>query len=258
MTSSMPRKVMGQLAVMVTAWAIAVGPVALAAQQGRQGQPPPTPQARPAIDLTGTWVSVVTEDWRWRMVTPSKGDYASVPLNPEGRKAADAWDLARDVAQGNQCRPFGVGNIMRMPGRVRISWQDPQTLKLDYDAGTQTRLLHFDKTRKPGVEKTWQGFSVAGWEFPGGEGPGSLKVVTTSMRPGYLRKNGVPYSENMVMTEYFDRHNESNGDQWFTVTTIIEDPKYLNQQFITTTHFKKEPDASKWRPAPCAIDPPLK
>lgn len=243
---------------MVAACALAFGTLDVRAQSPAQPKQPPTAQARPAIDLLGTWVSVVTEDWRWRMVTPSKGDYTSVPINDEGRKAADAWDLARDVAQGNQCRPFGVGGISRMPGRVQISWQDPSTLKLDYDAGTQTRLLHFDKSRKPGLEKTWQGWSVAEWEFAAGGGPGSLKVVTTNMRAGYLRKNGVPYSETMVMTEYFDRHTEPNGDQWFTLTTVVDNPKYLTQPFITTTHFKRESDASQWRPTPCTIAPPLK
>jgi hypothetical protein len=54
-----------------------------------------------------------------------------------------------------------------------------------------------------------------------------------------------------VVLEYFDRHNEPNGDQWFTVTTIVEDPKYLQQPFITSTHFKKEGDGSKWRATPC-------
>ena len=139
-----------------------------------------------------------------------------MPLNPEGRKVADSWDLARDIAEGNLCRPFGAGGIMRMPGRLQMAWADPNTLKIEYDAGTQTRLLHFDKSLQAGRRTTWQGWSAAEWEFAGGdvERPavartGSLKVVTTGMRAGYLRKNGVPYSEEMmVMTEYFDRHTE--------------------------------------------------
>ena len=77
-----------------------------------------------------------------------------------------------------------------------------------------------------------------------------MKVVTTRMKPGYLRKNGVPYSENAVVTEYFDRHT-TYGSEWFTVTTTVEDPKYLNQPFITSTHFKREPDGAKWQPVPC-------
>src|SRR5687768_8716904 len=256
--------------VVTTAFAVAVGTLGLTAQQPpAQGQQaPPTPQARAPIDLTGTWVSVVTEDWRWRMVTPAKGDYASVPLNAAGQKLADSWDLAKDAAEGNQCRGFGVGGIIRLPGRMSISWQDPNTLKVEFDAGTQTRLLAFGPPAAPAGEKTWQGSSVAEWEGAtggraGGRGGaatgarfGSLKVVTTNMRPGYLRKNGVPYSDAMVLTEYFDRHDERDKSQWITVTTIVDDPRYLNTQFVTSTSFKKEADRSKFRPTPCTTDAP--
>jgi len=238
----------------------------------------PTPRAQAPIDLTGNWVSIVTEDWRFRMVTPPKGDYASVPLNAAAREVAGKWDPAKDEADGNACKSYGAANIMRVPGRLHISWQDDQTLKIETDAGQQTRLLHF--TGAPGGEPSWQGYSAANWEFAGGRNPaaaagrggggggaagggrggaappaaprgGSLKVVTTRLKEGYLRKNGVPVSENAVVTEYFDRHDESDGSNWFTVTTVVSDPKYLQQDFITSTHFKKEPDASKWFPSPC-------
>jgi hypothetical protein len=259
---------------------------ALVAQQQAAAPAAGTARAIAPIDLTGNWVSIVTEDWRFRMVTPPKGDYASVPLNPAARAVADAWDPAKDTAAGNACKAYGAAAIMRVPGRLHISWQDDTTLKIETDAGTQTRLLHFTGT--PGGDPSWQGYSAAAWELagavPGGGGRGgpapapapaggtvtpaagaqgrggrggapprggSLKVVTTRLKEGYLRKNGVPYSENTVVTEYFDRHSESNGDEWFTVTTIVEDPKYLQQTFITSTHFKKEADASKWYPAPC-------
>ena len=241
------------------------------------------------IDLTGYWVSVVSEDWRYRMVTPPKGDFASVPLNDAGRKAVDAWDPAKDTASGNACKAYGAANIMRVPGRLRITWQDDHTLKIETDAGQQTRLLRFGESQPPAGEAGWQGYSAAKWEVAGGPPRGggggggrgvittrgivqggdeagrgappgappapqggSLKVVTTRLKAGYLRKNGVPYSEGTTLTEYFDRHTEPNGDQWFTVTTIVDDPKYLQQPFITSTHFKKEPDGAKWRPTPCS------
>src|SRR5436305_5591093 len=112
-------------------------------------QPPPpaapaplTPRTGAPIDITGYWVAVITEDWRWRMMTPPKGDYASVPISPEGRRVADGWDLAKDDAAGLSCKPYGIGNIMRMPGRMHITWQDDRTLKAEFDAGTQTRLRH--------------------------------------------------------------------------------------------------------------------
>jgi hypothetical protein len=282
---------------------IASLPIVTGAQRG--GEPPPVPVARTMapIDLTGYWVSVVTEDWRYRMLTPPKGDYSSVPLNAAARRMADAWDPAKDETSGDACKSYGVGNIMRVPGRVHITWQDDDTLKVETDAGTQTRLLHFgDAAQAPAGDAGWQGYSVARWELAGpqrrggtpgglgGAGPranapgalpgpdsapgqrqtgpeapegrgrgrgtptprgGSLKVVTTHMKAGYLRKNGVPYSENAVVTEYLDRHTEPNGDQWFTVTTIVDDPKYLAEPFITSSHFKKEANNEKWRPSPC-------
>jgi hypothetical protein len=274
-----------------TAFALAMLGRAVTAQQPPAAPAPGTARAIAPIDLTGNWVSIVTEDWRFRMVTPPKGDYASVPLNGAARAVADAWDPAKDTAAGNACKSYGAAAIMRVPGRLHISWQDDTTLKIETDAGTQTRLLHFTGT--PGGDPSWQGYSAAVWEIAGGGGGrgapapapapaggtgvpaggaaaapaagqarggrggaapprgGSLKATTTRLKEGYLRKNGVPYSENAVVTEYFDRHTESNGDEWFTVTTIVDDPKYLQQSFITSTHFKKEADASKWYPSAC-------
>ena len=230
------------------------------AQRGAApGGPPPAAREAAPIDLTGYWVSIVNEDWRWRMVTPPPGDYASVPLNDAGREAAGGWDLEADAGNGNACRPFGVGGIMRVPGRVHITWPDADTLQIDTDAGSQTRLLYFAPGASPAGEPTWQGRSTAAWERVGGgrgqASGGTLKVVTTGMKMGYLRWNGVPYSENAVITEYFDRHGAFD-QEWFTVTTIVEDPTYLNQPFVTSTHFRREPDGSKWDPTPCRTEPP--
>jgi len=252
----------------IAAFALTAGAGTVGAQRGGAPQAPQQAQARAPIDLTGYWVSVITEDWRWRMLTPPKGDVASVPLNAEGMQMARAWDLAKDIAAGNQCRPFGAGGIMRMPTRLHIAWQDPNTLKIETDAGMQTRLLRFGNAEQPATgEKAWQGQSVAQWDFGvlAGQGaappapgtPGSLKVVTTNMRAGYVRKNGAPYSEDAVVTEYFDRDsNSSDGAQWFHVMTIVQDPKYFSEPFVTDSFFKKEPDGSKWHPAGCEIAPP--
>jgi len=228
-------------------------------------------KASAPIDLTGYWTAIVTEDWRWRMVTPPKGDYASIPITAEAKKVADAWDSAKDEAAGEQCRSYGAAGIMRVPGRAHITWQDDTTLKVEIDAGTQTRLLHFGSWKAPANSKpTWQGDSVATWETPvvaagaagsaGGVAPvtteaakfGSLKVVTTRMRPGYLRKNGVPYSADAVLTEYWDVHKERNGDQWLVITTLVDDPKYLQLPWVTSPNFKKEASGAKWDPTPCS------
>jgi len=252
--------------VLVLLFALVAGSALAQPPQGRGG-PPPTAKAAAPVDLTGYWVSVISEDWRWRMVTPLKGDAASVPLNAEGRKAIEVWDPAADGAANLQCKAYGAAAIMRVPGRVHITWQDDNTLKLELDAGTQTRLFRFGNPPPPSGAPTWQGFSVANWErapqgvgvpeaFPvfaariGTRGR-SLEVNTSRLRAGYLRKNGVPYSADTTVTEYYDYHVEPNNDEWFTVTTIVRDPKYLREPFITSSDFKKQRDATGWRPTLC-------
>jgi hypothetical protein len=231
--------------------------------QGRgqeAGARPVSARGAAPVDLTGTWVSVVTEDWRWRMRVPPKGDYASVPLNAAGVKTADTWDPARDAAAGEQCRGYGAPAIMRLPGRVRISWEGESFLRVETEAGTQTRLFTFGAQGATEAAPSWQGFSAAFWQPAGGGGGrrgggasrgGSLRVVTTNLRPGYLRRNGVPYSANVRLTEYYNRANEPNGDSWLVVTTVVEDPTYLATRWATSTHFKKVPDGSPWSPTPC-------
>ena len=226
------------------------------ARRGGRGGPPQTAKAAAPIDLTGYWVSVVTEDWRYRMVTPPKGKFGGVPLNGEGRRVAEAWDPDKDQAAGQQCRSFGAAAIMRVPGRLHIAWDGDTTLKIETDAGTQTRLVHFGAASPP-AEATWQGYSTAEWEpATAGRGQprsGDLKIETTHMLAGYLRKNGVPYSANAVMTEYYDRIKAENGDDWLVVMTEVRDPQYLTMPFVTTTHFKKLPDAKGWDPQPCSV-----
>jgi hypothetical protein len=222
-----------------------------------RGGAPPTPKASAPIDLIGYWVAVVNEDWRYRMVTPAKGDYRGVPITLEALKIVNAWDPKADDAAGNQCKSYGAAAIMRAPGRIHITWQDDNTLRLDADAGTQTRLFQFAALAAPSATPTWQGQSAARWERPGGRGnpaqrAGSLTVVTTNMRAGYLRKNGVPYSENARVTEYFDVSPMPNNGQLLVVTTVVDDPRYLLQPFIVSSHFKKEGDGSKWDPTPCS------
>jgi hypothetical protein len=240
--------------------AFAMPRMAIGQQQPRQppANTPQSPKAAAPIDLSGNWVSIVSEDWRWLMVTPAKGDYASIPITPAAQKIADNWDPAKDEQAGEQCRSYGAAAIMRVPGRLRIAWQDDNTLKVETDAGMQTRLFHFGSW-KPGQEAPgWQGDSVASWETPrparGATGPpkfGNLKVVTTRMRPGYLRKNGVPYSADGKLTEYWDLHKDATGD-WLVVTTIVDDPQYLQMPFVTTSNFKRERDGSKWDPTSCS------
>jgi hypothetical protein len=237
---------------------IVASAVSLDAQRGGRGGAPAAGRAAAAIDLTGYWVSVITEDWKFRMVTPKKGVYETLTLNPQGRKVADSWDPAKDEAAGEACRSYGAANIMRVPGRLNVTWQNDTTLKIDTDAGTQTRLFHFGSGQAPGGDPpTWQGYSAAQWEYGpgggrGGARTGGLKVVTTSLRPGYVRKNGAPYSDRTVVTEYYDLNTLPNGDQWLTVTTKVEDPVYFSRPYLTSSDFKKLPGAAGWNPTPCS------
>jgi hypothetical protein len=222
--------------------------------QGR-GAPPRSPKDGAPIDLAGYWVSIVSEDWRFRMVTPPRGDYPNFPLNDAAKKIADAWDPAKDEAAGEQCKSYGAPNVMRNPTRLHITWANDATLQVEVDAGTQTRLLRFGNPAPPQGRQDWQGFSVASWEGPAsgrGPGGGSLKVVTTRLRPGYLQKNGVPYSGAATMTEYFDVVKEPTGEQWLVVKSILEDPTYLTRTFIRSTHFRKQADAAGWNPTACS------
>jgi len=230
--------------------------------RGRAGGPPATARASAPKDFTGYWVSVVTEHWHLRMLIPPKGDYSMLPVNPEARKIADSWDLAKAKTDPDQCKAYGPPALMRVPGRLNIHWTDDNTLQLDTDSGTQTRVFRFGAAASSeGQAAQLQGYSVASWEFLGArgrggvpKGTGQLRVRTTQMSGGYLRRNGVPYSENATLDEYFDTFTEPNGDVWLVVTSIVNDPKYLTGPYTSTVPFKKIPDRAGWDPTPCRAD----
>jgi hypothetical protein len=280
--------------------AVSAGAAPVAAQVAQAAPPPPVAQ-QPArtgapVDLSGTWASVVTEDWQWRFVTPIVGDYTGVPLNAVGDKLARSWNPDADVKAGEQCKGFGAAAITRLPTRLQISWQDENTLKLDFDLGTQSRLVYFDRSKQPG-ERSLQGHAVGEWiDLPpparggggrgGGNAPaagragtppagagrgggvraggapaarsGGLKIVTTNLRPQYLRQNGVPISGKAVVTDYLDVVPAPDGSQWLVVKTMVDDPTYLSGWYIVSSQFKKEANASKWNPTSCELLPRLK
>jgi hypothetical protein len=254
------------LALVVTA--AGLWPRAALAQ--RPGPPPGPPLAAKqaaVIDITGNWVALVNEDWRWRMMTAPIGDVASVPVNDAGVAAAKAWDPAKDVAAGDLCKGYGAAGLMSRPTRLQIHWTDDNTLQVDLDAGMQKRVFHFGAGQPP-AESSLQGYSVANWFKQeqrrgfrppyGGAQPGkggSLKVMTTHLKASYLRRNGVPYSEGATLTEFYDRI-EDEGTTYLILTSVVKDPKYLRDQFVTSYQYKLEPDASKWNPQPCKVVPP--
>ena len=252
---------------MQRSWAVLAGAIVLmtwhhpaAAQFGGPPPPPPSPGRDVApIDLTGQWVSIVTEDWRFRIVTPPRNDFPGLPLTAAAVAVADAWDPARDTAAGDACKSYGAGAIMRVPSRLRISWDDESTLEIETDAGRQTRVFHFDGTVGSGEEATWQGVSQAEWVMHGGgfrRPPvnGTLRVVTSDMKPGYLRKNGVPYSANAVVTEYFDLLTHPDGTEWLVVLSILDDPENFYDRVITSSNFRRQTDRRGWDPRPCTAE----
>jgi len=222
---------------------------------GQSSAPAPQPaRASAPIDLTGYWVSLIVDEWRFR-VSPQKGDIPYLPLNAAARQIANAWDPDKDLADGIACKAYGAVGVMQRPGRLHVTWDDDNTLHVDADAGAQTRTFHFGDRQGFKGDAAWQGYSVAQWVRPGGRGAqpkgGQLKVVTTNMLPGYIRKNGVPYSADAVLTEYFNRLEGAQGDVYITVTAMLDDPTYLTQPFVRSYQFKRQPDASGWEPTPC-------
>jgi len=270
---------MSRVRCLATCVAIAVFVAApVFAQRGGRGQGggvAASARESAPLDLTGQWVSLVTDDWRWRMIVPPKGDVLYLPVNDAGRRAAEQWDPAKDEASGEACRAYGAGGIMHMPERLRISWESDNALKVETDTGQQTRHFNFGASQ-PSGEPTWQGYSVAAWELPGAGGgrggrrgggggagatgtplrPGSsMRAVTTRMRPGYYRRNGVPYGANATLTEWFTTITEPDGNTYLLVTNILEDAQYLNAPYVRTVQFKKQTDTSGWNPTPCVSGP---
>jgi len=248
--------------------------------RGGRGGPPPTAKASAPIDLTGYWTPVITEDWSVRMLDePANAHRGRIPYTPAGVQLAAKWDPAKDEAEGNQCKSYGAPGIMRQPTHLHITWQDDNTLKLEADFGTQTRLFHFvppafagrldyvsgqyapaetPKVAAPaGTESSWQGYSAAYWSVEGGnqvtEKSGDLTAVTTHLKPGYYWRNGMPYSGDAVLTEHFRVMELPDTSKWIILVQIVEDPEYLNQRFVVNYQFKKLPDASKWNPTPCSV-----
>jgi len=226
---------------------VLVSAASLDAQRGRGGgaAPPVSPRQAAPFDLSGYWVSPIIEDWKYRMVVPNKGVFDGLPLNAEGRNVGNKWDPAADEAAGEQCRGFGAGGLMRLPGRLHITWQDDTTLKIETDTGTQTRLLAFRP--QPAAPPSWQGQSAATWNVPAR----TMKVITTNLKPGYVRRNGAPYSDKAIITEYWELHTLPNKDEWLTITTKVDDPVYFTRPYLTSSDFKKLPTAAGWTPTPC-------
>lgn len=246
----------GPIAKLIVA-TLALAGVAGSAQAGQAPTPPRAARDAAPFDPTGVWEAVVTEDWRWRMQVQKAGETTSVPLTEAGLKAAKEWDPAKDAAAGNQCKAFGPGGIMRLPLRIRVSWADDKTLKLESEAGDQTRLYSIAPVPRnaplavtplePGSAQapSLQGTTIARWNAT------TLEAVTNNTTGGYVRRNGVPYSPNALIREYWNVHTDF-GQQYLSVTTVVRDPANFRQDFVTGSSFKKVADSGPmWAPFSC-------
>jgi hypothetical protein len=234
---------------------------AVFAQPDRQTSSPPTPQQAAPFDMTGYWVSVVTEDWRWRMLVPPEGDAGSIPLNQAGEELANAWRA--DDSELETCLAFGGASIMRYPGRLHISWDDEQTLRIDFSAGNQSRLLHFGGDASTQMNASLQGYTTASWYKErqtrglGFGGPvrsfegGNLHSSTSHLSAAYLQRNGIPYSDQTSINDFYRVVELPNNERWLIVTSIITDPVYLREEIIWSTNFKYEPNGDNWEPGAC-------
>jgi len=238
------------------------------AATGPTMSPPPSARSQAPWDPTGTWVSLVTLDWRFRMLVPGKGEYLGIPLNLKAKQFADAWQPGPDEAAGKQCEAYGGPNVLLVPERLNISWQDDNTLQVQTDAGMQNVLLHFAPPADMNdMAPSLQGYAAASWDVPappagnpfgGPAAPqkphfGSINVRVSHLLPGLIRKNGVPYGSGAEVTEYWEQHQGPTGAQYLIVSQILRDPEYLVDPYFTNATFEKEANGSQWSPTPCSL-----
>lgn len=186
-------------------------------------------QTRVGFNMTGMWTAMYHEDELERTDPGSPaGDYLGMPINDEARLRADTWDADLVSVLEHQCIPHSAIYAMRAPSNLKISTiDDPasgQIVAFIVD-GTYTgpRTIWMDGRPHPSefAAHTWSGFSTGAWEGD------TLRVETTHLKAGYLRRNGVMFSDQAVLTEFFDLH-----DKYLTLTSIVEDPVYLTEPLV--------------------------
>ncbi len=201
-------------------------------------------QSAPAIDFSGYWTGNMQEDGEERGAGPALVDYGGVPVNQAGRLWALSYDPSRLTSRYHQCDGYVAPYSMRAIGNTRV-WEerDPhlQTL-IAIHWYSQTfeghRVFWMDGRPHPPAyaAHTYMGFSTG--TFVGN----ALRVETTHLKQGWLRRNGLPESDQTTLTEFFVRH----GDH-ITYTSVIKDPVFLSEPLTKTTDFYRQPsDPGAW------------
>ena len=183
------------------------------------------------VDFSGEWRAVTNEV---DAEGPEIGDYTGLPINAEARAVAEAWDASVLSLPELQCRPHPAPYAERTPGNpanAQMRWWkevDPATQELTAYRKRGAwmepeRTIWMDGRPHPPeyAPHTWQGFSTGQWQG------NTLVVRTTHIKEGFLRRNGVPHSDKLVMTEYFVRHGS-----YLTSNLYVEDPVYLEEPLL--------------------------
>jgi len=200
-------------------------------------------------DLTGEWAPKFHEDQPERIPGPEIGDYLGLPINAAARLHADSWDASLLTLPEHQCKPHPSDYSPRGPANLRI-WKEIDTASQQLIAyrthiswQAPERTIWMDGRPHPPdyAAHTWQGFSTGVWDGD------MLTITTTHLKMGWIRRNGIPRSDQAVVTEHLVRH----GD-YLTWIVLIDDPVYLTEPFIRTTNFVLDPH-QQIAPYPCQI-----
>lgn len=197
-----------------------------------------TASALAHVDLAGGWGQRFHEDLPERGAGPDIGDYVGLPINDAARRRADSWDAGKWTMLERQCEPHPPDYGPRGPASLRISStvdpvsQDVISWHTTLMWMLPQRTIYMDGRARPSsyAQHTWQGFSTGEWEGD------MLKVTTTHLKEGWLRRNGVPRSEKATLIEYFIRHGE-----YLTLVTVVKDPVYLTEAFVRTSNWVADP-----------------
>ena len=190
--------------------------------------------AEAQMNLAGGWAQRFHEDAPERGAGPEIGDYLGLPINEAARLRADAWDASKWTIPERQCEPHPPDYGPRGPASLRIA-STVDEVSQDVIAWHVTlmwmlprRTIYMDGRPHPSsyAQHTWQGFSTGEWEGD------MLKVTTTHLKEGWLRRNGLPRSETATLVEYFIRH----GD-YLTLVTVVKDPVYLTEPLVRTSNW---------------------
>ena len=197
-------------------------------------------------DMSGEWVPRFHEDADERGGGPELGDYTGLPINDAGRARADSWDPAWLSMPEWQCRPHPVDYIWRGPSQMRI-WKeiDPLTREMvayhQYWLRSMDRPIYLDGRSRPPASAafTWGGFSKGEWDGD------NLRIVTTHMKEGYIRRNGVPRSSRSTLVQHWIRHGNV-----LTGVMMIYDPVYLEDVHVRSSDYILDP-SQHIPPYPC-------